>query len=146
MNDAHESVTLRTRLERFGDPRNTREWEAGEVDYVAQLAVTSGNVPELLAIAQKWVEPQADWPDDKDYVAGYAPVHAWRCLAQLGAVEAVGPLLEMMDPLDAVDDDWYLDEFPPVLAWIGQAAFGPLSEYLPDVLTRSIREPPPLVH
>ena len=136
MSDARDNAALLSRLETFGDPRNTREWETGEEDYVAQLAVTPGDVPELLAIARKWTEPQTDWPDDKDYVAGYAPVHAWRCLGQLGAVEAVGPLLEMMDPLDAQDDDWYLEEFPHVFAWIGQEALGPLTAYLADTAHR----------
>jgi hypothetical protein len=129
MDDTKES--LRTRLEKFGDPRKTWKWQSGEVDYVAQFELTSADVPELLAIAREWAEPK-EWPDDKDYVAGYAPVHAWRGLAQLGATAAIPLLLEMMDPLGESGDDWYLEEFPHAFAWIGPAALAPLRDYLAD--------------
>lgn len=108
MTDSNVQACLRERLERFGDPRRTWKWETGEVNYVTTLELTAADVPELLAIARKWAEPM-DWPDDEDYVAGYAPIHAWRGLAQLGAGEAVPVLLEMMDPLDVDGDDWYLE-------------------------------------
>lgn len=122
---------LRVRLETFGNPRETYQWETGEVDYVTRLGLSAADVPELLAIARKWAEP-IDWPDDPDYVAGYAPIHAWRGLAQLRSTEAIQPLLGMMEPLDAADDDWYLGEFPHVFAWIGPPSLGPLREYLAE--------------
>ena len=116
---------------RSGDPRKTWQWRTGEVDYVAQLGLTAGDVPALLAIAREWAEPK-DWPDDENYVAGYAPIHAWRGLAQLRAPEALAPLLEMMDPLDKTGDDWCLDEFPHVFGWIGPSCLAALSDYLAD--------------
>ncbi len=122
-------ATLRSRLEQFGDPRKTWRWETGEVDYIAQVAVTASEIPELVTIASEWAEP-IDWPDDKDFVAGYAPIHAWRCLAQLRAVQAIHPLLNLMDQLDKGGDDWYLEEFPHVFAWIGPDALEPLTGYL----------------
>jgi len=128
---AGAAETLRGRLERFGDPRTTWQWKKGEVDYVTQLALTAADAAELLSIARQWAEP-FDWPEDENDVSGYAPVHAWRCLAQLGATEAIGPLLEMLDPLDEDGDDWYLDEFPDVFAWIGPASMAPLRDYLLD--------------
>jgi len=123
--------TLRQRLERFGDPHETWQWETGEVDYIAQLRLTAADVPELLAIARQWAEPR-DWPEDEKDVSGYAPIHAWRGLAQLGAAEAVGPLVEMMDLLDADGDDWFLEEFPHAFAWIGPASMIPLRDCLAD--------------
>ncbi|MCX5656297.1 MAG: DUF1186 domain-containing protein [Planctomycetota bacterium] len=123
--------TLRGRLERFGDPHGMWQWTTGEIDYIAALALTAADVPELLAIARQWAEP-FDWPEDENDVSGYAPIHAWRGLAQLRAAEAIGPLLEMMDPLDGLNDDWYLDEFPHVFAWIGPASTAPLRDYLLD--------------
>jgi len=126
---AGEAETLRGRLERFGDPHDMWQWRTGEVDYVAALALTAADVPELLTIARQWAEP-FDWPEDEDDVSGYAPIHAWRGLAQLRAAEAVGPLLEMMGPLDELGDDWYLEEFPHVFAWIGLASMAPLRDYL----------------
>jgi hypothetical protein len=131
MTDETTKRPLLERLEKFGDAHDTDDWTAGEVDYVAKLGLTAADVPELLAIARKWAEPM-DWPDDKNYIAGYAPVHAWRCLAQLGAAEAIPVLLDMMEPLDKNGDDWYLNEFQVAFAMIGPASFGPLRAYLVD--------------
>jgi hypothetical protein len=122
---------LRRRLERFGDPRKTSGWARGKADYLSQLGLTAADVPELLSITRQWAEP-FDWPEDETDFSGYAPVHAWRCLAQLGAAETVGPLLEMIEPLEELDDDWYPDELPHVFALIGPASFTPLREYLAD--------------
>ncbi len=124
-----ENATLRSQLEKFGDPRETWGWETGEVDYIAQLAATAADVPELVTVASQWADP-IDWPDEKNYVAGYAPIHAWRCLAQLRAEQAIHPLLNLMDQLDEGGDDWYLSEFPHVFAWIGRATLEPLRDFL----------------
>jgi hypothetical protein len=131
VSDAGATQPLRLRLERFGDPGENEDWRIGKVNYVARIGVTASDVPELLAIARHWVEP-FESPEDENDFTPYAPIHAWRCLAQLRAVEAVGPLLEMMDSLDKLDDDWYMDEFPDVFAWIGPASLAPLWEYLAD--------------
>src|SRR5665648_763673 len=131
MSNVSRSEFLRTCLARFGDPRSFSAWETGEVNYVTALELTPADVPELLAIARKWAEPM-DWPDDEAYVAGYAPIHAWRGLAQFGAAEAVGPLLAMLDPLDDDGDDWFMEEFPHVFAWIGPAAVRALRDYMAD--------------
>ncbi len=127
MNSAN--TPLRSRLEQFGDPRKTWRWETGEVDYLAQLAVTAEDTPELVTIALEWAEP-IDWPDDKNFVAGYAPIHAWRCLGQLRSEQAIRPLLNLMDPLAKGGDDWFLSEFPHICSRIGPATLKPLSEYL----------------
>jgi len=123
---------LLARLEMYGDPRKTAAWEDGQEDYVAKLGLSAGDVPELLAIARTWAAPQNDWPDDEGYIAGYAPIHAWRCLAQLRAVEAIPVLLEMLDPLCDIHDDWHHEEFPDVFAWIGPLALKPLCDHLAD--------------
>jgi hypothetical protein len=131
MTELDKVCDLRERLKRFGDPRKTGRWEDGEVDYVSQIAVTDDDVPELLAIAREWVEI-TEWPEDEDDVSVFAPVHAWRCLAQLQAPETIDLLTGMMDALDADDDDWYMEEFPHVFAWMGPAALAPLRAYLAD--------------
>lgn len=118
-------------LRQFGDPRRSWRWKTGEVDYVAQLGLSDTDVPELLSVAKQWAQEQ-DWPEDKDDMSPYAPIHAWRALAQLKATQAVEPLLELIDPLDANGDDWYLQEFPHVFAWIGPVAIPALRDYLAD--------------
>ncbi|MFW6146387.1 MAG: hypothetical protein ACOC7R_03540, partial [Planctomycetota bacterium] len=126
--------SLRQRLERVGDPHDQFDWVTGGFDYVGALGVTADDVPHLLAIAREWAGPYAaDEPEpQEDDVAWAAPIHAWRALAQLRAPETVGSLLGRMKALDEADDDWYLEEFPHVFAWIGPPAFDPVAAYLAD--------------
>ncbi len=61
----------------------------------------------------------------------WAPLHAWRALGQLRAVEAVEPLLELFDRLE--DDDWVHEELPVVFGLIGPTALPALAAYLADL-------------
>jgi len=118
-------------LRHFGDPRKFWQWKTGQVDYVARLGLTGRDVPELIEIARQWTREPA-WPADRDDMSPYAPIHAWRALAQLRAPAAVEPLLEMLDALDARGDDWYPQEFPKVFAFAGPPALDALTRYLAD--------------
>jgi hypothetical protein len=60
----------------------------------------------------------------------WAPVHAWRALAQLRATEAVEPLLEFTK-LD-MDDDAVSQEFAMVFGMIGPSAIAPIAAFLRD--------------
>jgi len=131
MTDADRTQPLQERLKQFGDPRESCDWSTGDPDYVATLGPRGSDIPLLIHTARQWAEP-FDWPEDEADTSGYAPIHAWRCLAQLRSEQAVGPLLEMLDPLDAGMDDWYLEEFPYVFAWIGAPAVPALRSYLAD--------------
>lgn len=131
MSDADKGESLRHRLGQFGDAHESDEWETGKIDYVATLNLTAADIPELLTVARQWTEPR-EWPKDANDMSEYAPIHAWRCLAQLGATEAIGPLIEMLDSPEAEADDWSLEEFPLVFAWIGPASIPALRDYLPD--------------
>lgn len=99
-------------------------------DYVGQLGLTREHVPGLIEIVRMW-EDENSLPDG---VAGSAPIHAWRALGQLRAIEAVEPLLAMQNRLDEEGDDWYLDEFAQVFGQIGPAALPALAAYLADDL------------
>ena len=131
MTDLSGTEALRRRLEDYGDPRRFPKWETGDVDYPANLGLSAADVPELLAIAKEWAQ-ERDWPEDENDMSAYAPVHAWRALAQLRAMEAVVLFLEMLDPLDATGDDWYLEDFPYAFGWIGSSAVPALASYLAD--------------
>jgi len=77
------------------------------------------------------------WEDEANLPsgpAGSAPIHAWRALGQLRAVEAVEPLLNMQNRLDEERDDWYLSEFPEVFGAVGPAAIPALAAYLANTL------------
>ena len=58
--------------------------------------------------------------------AVWAPIHALRILAILGPSEAAEPLLACMD----WDDEWLVEELPPVYGAIGPAAIPILHTYL----------------
>lgn len=112
---------LASRLAGLGDPGDSWNWHKGDRDYVAELALSSADVPVLIATARQWYE-RTDWPDDPDDTSVYASVHAWRALGQLRAESAVDDLLAMMALDAAQDDDWCLEEFPQVFALIGPSA------------------------
>ncbi len=69
-------------------------------------------------------------PADGDSAEVWAPVHAWRALGQLGAADAVEPLLRLL--AGAEEDDRMMNDFPFVFGMIGKGAVGPLGGYLAD--------------
>ena len=69
---------------------------------------------------------------ESDSDAIWAPVHAWRALAQLGPREAVRPLTTLLRRIDEHDDDWVSEELPRVFSRIGPTAIPVLADYLQD--------------
>jgi hypothetical protein len=92
------------------------------------LGITSTDVPGLIEL----VTDTALYAADLDDAAGWAPVHAWRALAQLKAGEAVEPLLQTYERLANHEDwwQWFSDELPEVFLIIGEAAIAGLRRYL----------------
>lgn len=95
-------------------------------DYVA-LGLSQADVPALIRMATD--EQMHGGPPDSPVV--YAPVHAWRALVQLRAVEAIAPLVELFRRADDWDD-WVSEHLPRDLAEFGAAALEPLTAYLAD--------------
>ena len=62
----------------------------------------------------------------------WAPLHAWRALGQLHAVDAIEPLLGLLWRIDEWDDDWVGEELPRVFSMIGAPAIPALTTYLAD--------------
>jgi HEAT repeat protein len=98
--------------------RPKRPWE----DYCA-LGLTQEHVLALLRMATDAGLHEAD--KDPDY---FAPVHAWRALAQLRAEEAIEPLVQLLQEYE--HDDWTGEELPQCLALFGPAALKALSAFL----------------
>lgn len=95
-------------------------------DYPEQYGLGTEHVPALIRMAC-----------DLDLHLGdaeapeiWAPVHAWRALAQLRTVEAIEPLLEFTK-ID-LDDDAVAQEFSTVFGMIGPAAIAPIAAFLSD--------------
>jgi hypothetical protein len=113
-------------LQGLGRPGRDENWPERDPDYVAEYGLTAEHIPALIDLATRWDDA---WSDSE---AVYAPVHAWRALAQLGAVEAVQPLLEAQRMLDEMGDDWYLEDFHLVFGLIGPPAIDKLAAFLAD--------------
>ena len=97
-------------------------------DEYAQLGITHADVPELIRMSLD--EALNEAATKSSWV--WAPVHAWRALAELRAGEAVVPLLGLLRRIDEAQDDWVGEQMPRVLGHIGSAALGPVAAYLAD--------------
>lgn len=93
------------------EPARRRVWP----DY-RHLGLTDRHVPALINLA---TDPELHARGRVDR-ASWAPVHAWRALAQLGATPAVPLLLALLEREH--ESAWVYDEVPAVLGMIGPAA------------------------
>ncbi len=110
----------------LGEPsskKNTRSYAA--------LGITGADIPELIRMAGDDALHTA--PGESPAV--WAPVHAWRALGELRAVEAIEPLVELLARSGDLEDDWLLSDLPHALAAIGPACIPALA----GLLTESAR-------
>jgi len=114
---------LLVRLSGLEEPRLLGHW----IDYPA-LGVGRDQVPDLLSL----LTDEALLLDEPDSDEVWAPVHAWRALAQLRAEEAISPLLSLLHWIDDEDLDDVAEEVPVALGIIGPAAIQPAVDYLAD--------------
>ena len=105
----------------YGDCRNHKEW----CNYVRELNLETKHISELIKMATDEELSLADL-DSKEI---WSPVHAWRALGQLKAVEAIKPLLGL---LNNRDDDWISGDFPILCTLIGLDSIPLLKEFLTD--------------
>ena len=91
---------------------------------IRALGLGEADIPELIRLATDGSLHEA--PSDEDAV--WAPLHAWRALAQRQAASAVGPLLRLANSLDRQGDDWFLEDFPEAFARIGPPAVALLAD------------------
>jgi hypothetical protein len=104
----------------YGKCEDSQEWP----DYL-ELGFNESHIPELIKMATD----QDLHHDVSESDAVWAPVHAWRTLAQLGAEEAIEPLLNIFWMCDD-NDEWVFDELPMVMGKIGFNGISRFSEYL----------------
>jgi hypothetical protein len=103
----------------FGECKSMRDWP----DYL-HLGFTAEHVPDLIRMA---TDKDLLWAKG-DSREVWAPLYAWRTLAQLKAAEAIDPLIGLFNVLS--DDDWACSELPKVMACLGSNAIGPLTQFL----------------
>lgn len=95
-------------------------------NYVTKLGFTAEHVPELL----RMLNDRNLWQADSDSLEVWATAHAWRTLAQLGAIELIDSLTALLRKYE--DDDWLNMEAPEAFARLGHAALPKLKEALAD--------------
>lgn len=93
----------------------------------AKLGIDRSHVPDLIAILTDESLLATDGPEVM------APVHAWRILAELQAVEALPSLVSLLNEIDENNDDWVASELPKVFNKIGGAALDVLEPFAVDV-------------
>jgi hypothetical protein len=118
----HEHPPLADQLFALGMPGFVDEpW----IDYPAVLGLTPADVPELVRTGTA--------PDFNDAAEReeeiWAAVHAWRALAQLGAVEAAEALAGLLGP---EADDWLSGELPDVFRVLGPGTVPALASVVLD--------------
>jgi len=96
-------------------------------DYL-KLGLSKEHIPELITMLKDDSLHRAEAATDEVW----APVHAWRTLGQLQAVEAIPALLDQLYRIEEHNDDWVLEELPEVFAMIGAPAIPGLTQYLGD--------------
>ena len=94
-------------------------------DYL-ELGLAEDHVPELIGM----ISDQTLHNASGDSLEVWAPLHAWRALGQLKAVEACEPLVRLYQILP--NDDWASVELPKVFSLIGPAAIPAIQGYLCD--------------
>jgi hypothetical protein len=105
----------------FGET-NWHEWE----DYQT-FGFTHEHIPDLIRMAtDQHLIVEADIPEF------WAPIHAWRALAQLGAKEAIDPLINNFNLFEIANSDWLSDDMPRALVKLGPDCIPALAMYLID--------------
>jgi hypothetical protein len=101
-------------------------------DYL-KMGFTREHIPDLIRLVEDKELRNLPW-DEKGNVPPqvYAQVHAWRALAQLGAVEAIPSFIALLHYIDDDDDDYIGEEIPVMLGKLGAPAIDPCREYLAD--------------
>ena len=107
----------------YGKPKLS---EAEDWPNYLELGFTPEHIPDLIRLATDKELNEGD-PESLEV---WSPVHAWRALGQLRAVNALEPLLHLL--VERVRDDWAIDELPQVYGLIGAVAIPTIEAYLAD--------------
>jgi hypothetical protein len=110
----------------------------GETDIHAsrnylKMGFAREHIPDLIRLVDDKELRNLPW-DEKGNVPPqvYAQVHAWRVLAQLGAVEAIPSFIALLHYVDEDGDDYIGEEIPIMLGKLGVTAIDSCREYLAD--------------
>ena len=127
-------AALRERLENVGVVDDWKQtWREGDPDYVALLGAEPRDVPLLVEVALQWFTAEERGEECRaDDPASYAPMHAWRTLAQMRAEEAAADLAVMISDFAQYEDDLLSEEFDWVVGQLGPRALPVLESLMGD--------------
>ena len=92
-----------------------------------ELGFSEAHVPELIRMMA-----DRDLNNAKvDSLEVWAPLHAWRTLGQLRAVEAAKPMVRLFEKFRG--DNWLATELPEAFSLIGPASIPAITEFMGDV-------------
>ena len=100
-------------------------------DYL-KMGFTREHIPDLIRLVGDEVLRSLAVENDIAQPQAYAQVHAWRTLAQLGAVESIPVFLGLLHFIDDDEDDYIDAEIPEMLGKLGEPAIEPCHAYLAD--------------
>lgn len=112
-------------LAALGFPQDPDHWQAYDQHGIGRV-----HIPALIELLQDAASYLNNIELDENDPVAWAPVHAWRALGQMQAVEALPVLLDLLALLDTSADDLVMDELPDVFAALGPAALPQLCGYL----------------
>jgi len=105
--------------------RGETDWD--DWDDYSSLGFTPKDVPELIRMGSDHYLLTSENVDDD---AVWAPMHAWRALAQMNAVEAVAPLARVLAWGNESDSDLIFEGLQEVLERFGPPAVEPLVDFM----------------
>lgn len=122
--------TLARTFAAFGEPEDAEpdQWPR----YLQRTGVGAAEVPVLLELMAAWADRDHFEGHGRDDAGVFAPIHAWRTLAQLGTPELVPAALALLEPLLEQGDEWLADELPDLAVVVGAHAAAPLLDYVDD--------------
>lgn len=94
-------------------------------DEYAAYGLTGDHVPELIRMALD----EELYTAPRDNPVSYGPYHACWALGNLGAEEAIIPLLGLLQRADDWDNDWVNVDLPLVFAAIGPSSIAPIADF-----------------
>jgi HEAT repeat protein len=106
---------------------STGVWEKREWADYRSLGIGPKHIPTLIEIL---TQIDTFWEDDEDSPESWAPLHAWRALGQLQAVEALPAMTGLLRLIDEEGIDLVQEDLPDAFGLMGPEAVAPLSEYL----------------
>jgi hypothetical protein len=101
------------------------DWD--EWDDYAAYGFSGENIPELIRLG---TDQDLLVNEDVDEAAMWAPMHAWRVLATMVALEAIPPLVRVLALVDETDTDLIGEGLQDVLIKFGPAAIDELASFL----------------